>query len=196
MKSYIFFIAAVFILTLNSVCLFAADEPDAAVKLNEPAEKQWFTIKSGYIDISCDPDVNMKNVANRLSRRSLFEAGVYDPNPASAPTEKIAYMTDRLLKRAKEILDMWPGQMNLKIKIFKDRDTLNNEYLKIFGTKPDHKSFYIYKYDTIYTSEEDISDSILAHEMGHAIVDHYFSKVPPEKISELMAQYVDLHLED
>lgn len=196
MKSYIFFIFAALFLILNSACLFAADESDVAVKLNGPAEKQWFAIKSGYIDISCDSDVNLKSVANRLSRRSLFEAGVYDPNPASAPAEKIAYMMDRLLKRAKEILDMWPEKMNLKIKIFKDRDTLNNEYLKIFGTKPDYKSFYIYKYDTIYTSEEDVSDSIIAHEMGHAIVDHYFSKVPPPKISELMAQYVDLHLED
>ena len=195
MKQF-FFISVVLFLIFNCVPLFAEGENNAAVKLNEPAERQWFTIRSGYFNIYCDQDVNLKVVANRLSRRGLFEAGVYDPNPASAPSEKIAYMMDRLLKRAKEILDMWPEKMDLKVKIFKDREALNNEYNKIFGTTPDYSSFYIYKYDTIYTSEEDISDSVIAHEMGHAIIDHYFSKVPPAKISELMASYVDLHLED
>lgn len=196
MKSYIFFISAALFLIFNCANLFAADESGVLVQSKEAAEKQWFAIKSGCLDISSDPEVNLKTVANRLSRRSLFATGVYDPNPASAPAEKIAYMMDRLLKRVREILDMWPEMNSLKIKIFKDRDALNNEYLRIFGTKPDYKSFYIYKYDTIYTSEQDISDSVIAHEMGHAIVDHYFSKIPPEKISELMAQYVDLHLED
>ncbi len=188
MKRNIFFISAVFFLIFHCTYLFAVSENDA--------EKQWFTIKSGYLNIYCDLDVNLKNVANRLSRRGLFEAGVYDPDPASAPSEKMAYMMDRLLKRTKEILDMWPEKMDLKIKIFKDRDALNSEYCRIFGTTPDYKSFYIYKYDTIYTSEDDISDSVLAHEMGHAVIDHYFSKLPPAKVSELMAQYVDLHLED
>lgn len=196
MKRNIFFISAVFLLIFNCMNLFAEGENDTAVKLNESAEKQWFTIKSGYLNIYCDQDVNLKSVTNRLSRRGLFEAGVYNPNSGSVPSEKIAYMMDRLLKRVKDILDMWPEKMDLKIKIFKDRDALNSEYCRIFGTTPDYKSFYIYKYDTIYTSEEDISDSVLAHEMGHAIVDHYFSKTPPTKISELMAQYVDLHLED
>ena len=36
--------------------------------------------------------------------------------------------------------------------------------------------------------------NIIAHEMGHAIVDHYFAAIPPEKIRELLASYVDLHL--
>lgn len=196
MKRNIFFISAVFFLFFNCAYLFAESENDAAVELDEPAGKQWFTIKSGYLSIYCGQDVNLKSVANRLSRRGLFEAGVYDPNPAGAPSEKIAYMMDRLLKRVKEILDMWPEKMDLKIRIFKDRNALNSEYYRLFGTTPDYKSFYIFKYDTIYISEEDMSDSVVAHEMGHAVVDHYFSKIPPAKISELMAQYVDLHLED
>lgn len=159
-------------------------------------EERWLYIKSNYFEIYCDQNVDVKTLANRLSRRGLFEVGVYDPNPANIPAQKLAYMVDRLLKRAKEILDMWPEDTKLKLKIYKDRDALNDEYNVIFGTRPGYKSFYVYKYDTIYTSEEDISDSVLAHEMGHAIVDHYFSKIPPPKVGELMAQYVDLHLEE
>jgi predicted Zn-dependent protease len=47
---------------------------------------------------------------------------------------------------------------------------------------------------TIYTSEQDISDSVIAHEIGHAVVDHFFTVKPPEKIGEMLAQYVDVHL--
>jgi hypothetical protein len=172
----------------------AKTDGNGSVEKND--EGDWFIIKSGYMTIYCAQDVDLKTVANRLSRRGLFVSRVYDPNPVSAPAQKIAYLMDRLLKKAKEILDMWPAKMNLKVKIFKDRDALNDEYARIFGQKADYKAFFIYKYNTIYSSEEDISDSVLVHEMGHAIVDHYFSVIPPEKVRELLASYVDLHLED
>lgn len=161
-----------------------------------PAQDNWFSIKSRYFTIYYDNNVDLKKVSDRLERRGLFASGVYDPNPASAPKEKIAYRLDRILKRVKDILDMRPDIQDLKIRIFKDRASLNAEYCKIFNVAADYKSFYINQHKTIYTSEEDISDSVIAHEMGHAVVDHYFSVVPPEKVRELLASYVDLHLEE
>lgn len=160
------------------------------------SEDRWFIIRSNFLQIYCDTDVELKNVSRNLSRRSLFSSGVYDPSPASAPTNKVAYRLDRLFKRAREILDMYPKIPDLKIKIFKDRDALADEYEKLMGTRKEYKAFYIDQHKTIYTSEEDISDSVIAHEMGHAIVDHYFSAVPPERVRELLATYVDLHLEE
>jgi len=172
-----------------------AASPDAASSQNSAGDKSWFTIQSGYMTIYCNQDVDLKAVAKKLSRRGLFTARVYDPNPVSAPAQRIAYMLDRLLKRAKEILDMWPANMNLNVRIYKDREALSNEYGRIFGVNAEYKAFYIFRYNTIYISEEDMSDSVIAHEMGHAIVDHYFSVIPPEKIREMLASYVDVHLE-
>jgi Zn-dependent peptidase ImmA (M78 family) len=92
---------------------------------------------------------------------------------------------------------MYPLTMKgLKIKIFRDREELNNEYYKIFMQRADLKSFYIHKYRTIYTCETDISDSVIAHELGHAVCDHYFLVIPPEKVREMLASYVDAHLEE
>lgn len=189
---------AITVLSVLLVCadLFAADNEAVADNAGKPSDEKWFLVNSGFFNIYVHPDVNIKSIATRLSRRGLFQAGVYDPNPASAPTQRMAYMVDRLLKRVKEVLDMWPENTGMTLRIYKNREALNEEYYKVFGNRPGYKAFYIFKYDTIYTSEEDISDSVLAHEMGHAVVDHYFSKIPPAKISELMAQYVDLHLED
>lgn len=186
-KPFFYILAAV--LCLNCAPLFGEGE-------NTPAQDSWFTIKSRYFTIYYDNAVDLKNVSDKLESRGLFASGVYDPNPASAPKEKIAYRLDRILKRVKEILDMRPDMRDLKIKIFKDRASLNAEYYKIFNTQTDYKAFYINQYETIYTSEEGISDSVISHEMGHAVVDHYFSVVPPEKVRELLASYVDLHLEE
>lgn len=179
--------AAVLVLSAN------VNAEEAAAK---SAEEPWFTVKSAYMKINCDNAVDLKAIGRKISRRGLFASGIYDPNPVSAPAEKIAYMLDRLLKRTKEILGMWPENFNLEIRIYKDRDQLDGEYCRIFGTKPGYKAFYIYKYNTIYTSEEDISDSVMAHEMGHAVIDHYFSAIPPAQIREVLAEYVNLHLED
>jgi hypothetical protein len=35
---------------------------------------------------------------------------------------------------------------------------------------------------------------ILAHEMGHAVIDHYFVIKPPPKIAELLCHYVDTEI--
>ncbi|MCX5666928.1 MAG: hypothetical protein NTY34_01245, partial [Candidatus Omnitrophica bacterium] len=66
----------------------------------------------------------------------------------------------------------------------------------IFKTRESYKSFYVHAYRTIYTSEESISDSVMVHEMAHAVIDNYFSVVPPAKVAEVLASYVDLHLEE
>jgi hypothetical protein len=100
------------------------------------------------------------------------------------------------LNRVKELLDMQPIMPKLKLRIFKNRGELNDEYFRIFNTRGNCPSFYVYKYNTIYTSEADISDSILAHEMAHAVIDHYFTVIPPRGVAEVLASYVDIHLEE
>lgn len=177
------------------IILFTSIALSASFAEEEADEGKWLVIKSNYLTIYCSQSVDLKTVADKLHRRGLFASGVYDPNPASAPTEKLAYRLDRILKRVNEILDMYP-RMRLNIKLFKDREELNAEYYKIFGAEADHKAFYIDQHKTIYTSEEDISDSVISHEMAHAVVDNYFSVIPPEKIREMLACYVDLHLEE
>lgn len=161
-----------------------------------PSQTDWIVIETGCFTIYCDPKVDLKSVDRRLSRRDNFLSGVRDPDPALSPQQNVAYRTDRLFMRVKEMLDMRPAMPKLKVKIFKDREDLNEEYRRLFGTKPDYQSFYVDKYKTIYTCAEDISDSIMCHEMAHAVIDNYFEVVPPKKVAEILASYVDKHLED
>lgn len=160
-----------------------------------PKGPDWLSIKSAYFTIYYRPTADLKAIGRRLKRR-FYIAKNSSSESSDSPEEKLAYSVDMLFNKTKEVLDMRPRNMQLKIRIFKDGKELNDEYYRIFKEKKAPDSFYIHKLQTIYTTEEDISDSVIAHEMGHAIVDHYFLVIPPEKVREILATYVDLHLEN
>ena len=168
--------------------LFAQDDEDL------PDNEDWSSVGSNFFVLYYNPSINLEDIERELTKRPLYfdQAARYGEVTAQ---EEICRRLDKLYNRVQDVLDMHPKTPRIKIKIFKDRDELNNEFVKIFGKKGDFKSFYVYKYNTIYTSESDIEDSVIIHEMAHAIIDHYFSVIPPETVGEILAAYVDAHLE-
>lgn len=182
---------------LEAVVQDATTEPSPAASTASIQRPGWNTVQSAYFAIEYKPDVSMRKVERYLRKRTFYlwsgERG------SDVPADvKVACRIDAIFERVKEVLDMRPVMPKLTIKIFETIEELNGEYYRIFGTRPEDEmqSFYVHKLGTIFTSEDDISDSLIAHEMAHAIVDHYFTTIPPQKIGEVMASYVDMHLTD
>lgn len=169
---------------------------NAAAHEETSPQEDRSVIKSRYFLIYCDKSVDLESVSLHLNKRGLLASGTYGSDPGSEPSARLAYMLDGLLRRAKEVLGMFSNIPDLSVKIFKSREELDSEYFRIFKTRESYKSFYVHAYRTIYTSEESISDSVIVHEMAHAVIDNYFSVVPPSKVAEVLASYVDLHLEE
>jgi hypothetical protein len=44
-------------------------------------------------------------------------------------------------------------------------------------------------------SVADLHEGMLAHEMAHAIIDHFFAVRPPSSTAEILARYVGKHLD-
>lgn len=172
-------------------------ENPLGVKIEEKAPK-WLTSKNNRIILLYPSDINLKKLEGRLRSRwfsvSAVERDLYT-NPSYSIEQRIIARLEIILLRVEEILAMYPPSMELKIKIFRDRRELCGEYSTIFCTVQNYKSFYIHGLRTIYTSMQDISDSVIAHEIAHAVIDNYFLVIPPEKTAELLATYVDSHLE-
>jgi len=155
----------------------------------------WSVIKSNYFTIFYKPDVNLSTLEKRLRfKGELFSFGGSRSLKANNVKEKIAYNMDSLFKKVKEILGMYPRVYNIKMKVFKNQRELDEEHYRLLGKRESLRSFYIYKFNTIYTSESGISDYVMAHEMGHAVVDHYFVVRPPDEIKEVLSAYVESHL--
>lgn len=169
--------------------IFAQDDEALSDK------EDWNSMESNFFIIYYNPSANLEDIKRELTRRPLYfdQAARYGEVTTQ---EEICRRLDKLYNRVQDVLDMHPKTPKIKIKIFKDRDELNDELVKIFGKPGDFKSFYVYKYNTIYTSESDIEDSVIIHETAHAIIDHYFSVIPPETVREILASYVDSHLEE
>lgn len=163
---------------------------------SEKGGEEWRKLETKYFTVEYDSRVNLNSVDRRINTREFYVSGLSAERAGADVDKRVALRLDAIFARAKEILDMWPPKLHVKISIFKDRDELSDEYFKIFKKREYFKSFYIYRYNTIYTSGEDISDSVVAHEMGHSIVDHYFSIIPPARVRELLASYVDMHLDE
>ena len=68
--------------------------------------------------------------------------------------------------------------------------------MEIFNQDNRFIAYYVFKINTLFTSEEKISANVLAHEIAHCVIDHYFSVIPPTKVAEMIAQYADAHIRD
>lgn len=89
---------------------------------------------------------------------------------------------DRIVERVETILDMWPKNFNLDV------------YLETKELKPNKVAYYEHKTKSIYSSIENVSDGVFAHEIAHAVISQYFSSPPPSKTQEILSQYVDKYL--
>lgn len=198
-KNILLVLSAVVLLSFSRVYLFGQHSDTALEEeTQEKTEEGWSKVSSAYFTVYYRPDANLKRIFGRIDTRA-FSVLHNPPVPASVLSgieDRIAYRLDMLFTRVKEILDMFPPGIHVNIKIFKNRKEVNNEFCRLARSAQECRSFYIYSHNTIYTSEQDISDSVIAHEMTHALVDHYFSATPPGKVAEILATNVDLHLDD
>lgn len=200
MKRFAVYAGIALLMTLLP-CYFPAMSSIRADEIEQPQAgadtEEWLNIPSASFTVLYKPGVNLKRIESRLrysafpvSRelKELYTSPTYDIN------RRIANRLEALLQRVKSILGMNPA-MSLNIRIFRTHQELREEYYRLFRNSQDYPAFYIHGLKTIYTSEQDMLDLVIAHEMGHAVIDHYFNVIPPEKIAETIASYVDSHLE-
>lgn len=187
-------IVAGFVLT-GCQALFGSSSTNTNSKEEAP---KWISCKSNQITLSYTSDINLRRLEARLRTRyfsvSAVERNLFT-NSSYNIEKRIISRLESILLRTEQVLAMDPPFMEIEIKIFSNRRELSREYLSIFGTVQSYKSFYIHSLGTIYTSMQDISDSVISHEMAHAVIDNYFRVIPPDKIAEYLATYVDSHLE-
>jgi len=173
---------------------------EAGAKPNgEAAEKDWTVITSSYATICVQSGVDLTNAIKKIdvdfAKYDLVEKEIFLERGISEE-EKVANKIDILIRKTRRVLDMYPAAFKINIKIYNTQEGLNGNYKEIFEEDANYKAFYVHKFKTIYTSANNLSESVLAHEIGHSVIDSYFTVPPPPKIRELLACYVDLHLRD
>ncbi|MDP8265852.1 MAG: hypothetical protein P9M07_02765 [Candidatus Aceula meridiana] len=170
-------------------------EPDQ--RQNADSDELSFT--SPHLTIKYSPNIRLRTVNKRLSL--YFRDFVLDrkrPRKFENDEIEIAFKLNKIRRKVMSILDMRPPEMKISVKIFKNQNELDNFYYSLFHSSNTRRiiSFYIHSHKTIYTTERAISSELIAHEMAHAVLRHYFRVRPPTNVDELMAQYAETHLHD
>jgi len=101
-----------------------------------------------------------------------------------------------IVEKTEVVLDMFPNKMHVTLELLPDAGDVADKYKQMYGKRQNDIAFYSLSGKTIYISVDDTRLRVLAHEMGHAVVDHYFAVRPPYKIHELMAQFAEKHITD
>jgi hypothetical protein len=164
----------------------------------EPSTDGWISIKGNSITILYLPDANIRKLEARLRERDVpinQEYRMLLSNRSLSMEDRLKARVEIILLRVEDILGMDPKDLHVKIRVFKTRKDMNDAYAWMFNEQANFKSFYIHYFQSVYTNEQDFIDSVMAHELGHAVIDHYFSMPPPTRMAELMATYVDAQLD-
>jgi len=126
---------------------------------------------------------------NRWSLKQLFTDIGTD-----TPADELGMKVDNIHERVQEILDMRKQFPKVTINIYPDRKQMDEAFFRIYQRKNKIRAWYIFEKNTIYVNVDDLNEGLLAHEMAHSIIDHFLLIRPPAASSEILARYVDSHI--
>jgi hypothetical protein len=186
---------------LRSQIAYEEEEDVPENSFEPPPDKKtilWSTIKGNKVFLYYLPGASLGKIESRLGTRQLPLSPQYRRLFTSRdyPIEtRINARLQFLMMRVEDILGMKPFIPKLSIELYRTRKDMQAAYASQEGINIDARSFYVHKHALIFSSEQDLIDSIIAHEMAHAVIDHYFKAPPPAQVAELLAAHVDEHLE-
>jgi len=167
----------------------------ARARAEESPEAGWQRVDSRYCTIWVDPSLEAKKL-NQKVKTWMIRPQAVRVQKADTPEGQLAAKCDTIFRKAQELLDMYPPGVHVAVKIANSHTQIRDVHAAQYGYGTEAVAFYVFENNTIYATAKEFSTSVLAHEMAHCIIDHYFGVRPPRKIEEMLAMYVDAHLEE
>lgn len=147
-----------------------------------------------YFTIYYQQGVDLLEVVQRIdispSQYLIFDSNSSEVDPRINLTKTI----DALFLEVCDILDMHLYSFQGNIKICRDFNELKKIFYGYFNQELKAASFYVHEFNTINIDMLSLNAGILGHEIAHAIICHYFVVLPPMKIQEVLAGYVEYQL--
>ncbi len=159
------------------------------------AAPEGLTIVSRYARISYPS----RSVLKRFNKE-LYVGGrllsMVKRKPVKNIEEEVAAKIDAIVERAMAALDMYPPDLQFSITILPEVSHVKAVFRKIYNVDVDYIAFYSPHLNHAFYSAKNGRLRVVCHEIGHVVVENYFQVSPPQKIHEVMAQYVEKHIND
>lgn len=152
--------------------------------------------QSRYVTLVCNDANVLQEFNGNLELNQKLEEAVRQKNVITVADEVLAKV-DVIVEKVQVVLDMFPNNYHVNLVLLPDAGDVASVYRQKYGKNVSHIAYYSLSEKTIYISAEDTKLRVLAHELGHSVVDYYFQPVrPPYNIHELMAQFAEQHVTD
>ena len=151
-------------------------------------------LKSRYTTIMYNNEDEVRRFNSEVSLGSL---SYLMRNRGSVTTgDEVKNKVDVIVERVESILEMYPRELKFHIVLLPSDNEVQEIFRKKYGRNVDYIAFYSPRDKTVYASVKNIELTVLAHEIGHVVIDFYYGIATPQKIHEVLAQYVEEHLKD
>ena len=152
--------------------------------------------KSRYVTLVYAEMKVLQEFNSNLQLNRTLESAIHQKNVITAADEVLAKV-DIIVEKVQAVLDMFPDNYHIQLVLLSDASEVAANYKQKYGKSVNHIAYYSLSEKTIYISVTDTRLRVLAHEIGHSVVDYYFQQVrPPYNIHELMAQFAEQHVTD
>jgi hypothetical protein len=140
-------------------------------------------------------DVTALNAAIKYGERNSL-ASIFSSPKLHDTESELSEKVDQLFEKVQQILDMRKEMRKVRVRITSNEDELHAAYEKIYKKKCTVRGWYLYEFNTVFLNVKDVHEGMLAHELGHAIIDHFLEVRPPRATAEILAKYVDKNLHE
>lgn len=151
--------------------------------------------KSRYATLTYTNNEVLREFNDNLRMNRKLNYSMRKNNVVTVADEVLAKV-DIVIEKVQVVLDMFPNKYHVHLVVVADSSDVARIYKQKYGKQVNHIAYYSLSEKTIYISADDASLRVLAHEVGHSVVDHYFKVRPPYNIHELMAQFAEKHVTD
>ena len=150
--------------------------------------------KSKYFSLYSTKDVDVYSLLNKLDFDYFLQPDALLKKDNQDAQGILTKVLDALYLEVSDILDIHIYSFHGNIKILPDQNSVSTVFKNFFKTDFPERSFYLHEKNTIYISLSDLNSGMLAHEISHAIISHYFVVPPPTKIQEVLSGFVEYTL--
>jgi hypothetical protein len=114
----------------------------------------------------------------------------------AAVCEEFAHLFDNRVEKVETVLHLFPEDLQFSVVLVASADDVQKIYKDRYGGDVHYVAFYAPDKKTIYISVADARPGILVHELTHAILDQYFLIPPSAVVQEILAEFVELHMDN
>jgi hypothetical protein len=151
-------------------------------------------LNSRYATVVYGNDTQLRRFNREISLGSL--SYLLRDRKSITVNDEVRNKLDVLIERVETVLSMYPKEVRFTFVLLPSDKEVQDVFRKKYGKDVDYISFYSPREKAIYVSVRDVEVGVLAHEIAHLIIDLYYGIGTPEKIHEVLAQYVESHLKD